>query len=246
MTVAKKSENSQPGQLTKEGTSDGAINPAFVSSFLKAGGSQRPVHDNCETVIQKVKAYFLKAEAPFPPVACTIVCLKAEKRIELYAARLDHVMVHIKSYQILSTNNRIGPRVTTASYQVPEGIYRFTNVVPAGKFHMGLPINFPNTFDRRKARESGMIAPGGRVMIHGNCVSIGGVAIGNQAIEEVSAIAAFVGLGRIKVVIAPFDLRKRSIEPAELSNLPAWTLELYDTIQRELIALKKDHWGSQE
>jgi hypothetical protein len=70
-------------------------------------------------------------------------------------------------------------------------------------------------------------------MMHGNAVSIGCVAIGDRAIEEVFTLVAETTLARTKVIIAPNDLRARGAILHDDS--PRWTAELYRAVAAALV-----------
>jgi len=75
---------------------------------------------------------------------------------------------------------------------------------------------------------------GGDIFIHGNSVSIGCLAMGDEAIEELFVLVATVGLSNVKVILAPqkemFDLS----EPVH-----AWIPELYASIRQALSEFKR-------
>lgn len=51
-------------------------------------------------------------------------------------------------------------------------------------------------------------------MIHGNAVSIGCLAMGDTAAEELFVLAARTGLRNIQVILSPIDFRKVSANPS--------------------------------
>ena len=67
-------------------------------------------------------------------------------------------------------------------------------------------------------------------MIHGSAASVGCLAMGDEAAEDLFVLAARTGLSNITVVIAPVDFRVRDLPGGELS-LPAWTDRLYASIK---------------
>jgi murein L,D-transpeptidase YafK len=119
--------------------------------------------------------------------------------------------------------------------QVPEGIYRIDGLNPNSHYHLSMKINYPNEFDLFHAWQEGRTKPGSDIFIHGSAVSIGCLAMGDEAIEELFVLAAQVGVENIKVVIAPRDPRLYPLEAD--ANLPEWTTELYSVISREIKAL---------
>ena len=77
--------------------------------------------------------------------------------------------------------------------------------------------------------------PGGDIFVHGGTLSIGCLAIGDRAIEELFVIVHRVGPPNVKVTIAPNDVRK--VNPVtDPSSVPAWVPGLYQRIQEQLQA----------
>jgi len=67
------------------------------------------------------------------------------------------------------------------------------------------------------------------IFIHGKSVSIGCLAMGDEAIEELFLLThKIIGRQSIKVTISPQDPRKETLIPPHGS--PAWTQELYHQI----------------
>jgi|GEM_PF-2225707 len=71
---------------------------------------------------------------------------------------------------------------------------------------------------------------GGDIMIHGNAVSAGCLAVGDEAAEDLFIPAADTGLPHVTVIISPVDIRKDDFSLSE----PAWTAELYAQIRAAL------------
>ncbi len=74
-------------------------------------------------------------------------------------------------------------------------------------------------------------------MIHGDDVSIGCLAMGDPAAEELFVLAALVGIEKVKVIIAPVDFRVRDLPAGLEKELPPWTSTLYERLRREVQAL---------
>lgn len=68
-------------------------------------------------------------------------------------------------------------------------------------------------------------------MIHVNSVSIGCLAMGDEAAEDLFVLAALSDTERLRIVISPTDLRQT---PAPATVAPAWLGELYQAIGDEL------------
>lgn len=185
-------------------------------------------------VRERLEPDFIRAGAAYPPDAMTIVVLKKERRVEVYAGKGAAGKL-IKTYPILAASGELGPKLKEGDYQVPEGIYRIESLNPNSLYHLALRVNYPNEFDREQARADGRTRLGGDIMIHGNRVSIGCVAIGDKAAEELFVLAAKTGPANIRAIFSPVDFRRTSAPST--SGLPAWTAELYVAIRDELVRL---------
>jgi hypothetical protein len=70
-------------------------------------------------------------------------------------------------------------------------------------------------------------------MIHGDSVSIGCLAMGDPASEDLFVLAADTGINNIKIILSPVDFRRGKTVP-HADQLPAWTQALYQTIKSNL------------
>jgi murein L,D-transpeptidase YafK len=123
--------------------------------------------------------------------------------------------------------------------QVPEGIYPIELLNPNSRFHLSLRIGYPNPFDRAKAKDEGRQRLGGDIMIHGNSVSIGCLAMGDPAAEDLFVLAADTGIKHITVILSPVDFRTGAALP-DTEKLPAWTKPLYQEIKARLAELPRE------
>ena len=102
-----------------------------------------------------------------------------------------------------------------------------------------MKLNYPNAFDLRHAKREGRSNPGSDIFIHGKRLSVGCLAMGDEAIEELFVLVAAVGKNNARVVIAPHDPRNTTL-PSSLPNAPPWLPELYGLIETEFKAFKRD------
>ena len=79
-------------------------------------------------------------------------------------------------------------------------------------------------------------------MIHGSNVSIGCLAMGDEAAEELFVLASDTGLKAISVLLTPVDFRSGKDVPKAIQR-PAWTDSLYEAIRLNLNKLPKDKAG---
>lgn len=185
------------------------------------------------SVDTRLAPLFTAAAVPYPPSKVTLIGLKQEKMLQLYAAGTDGQYRFIRSYPILAASGTPGPKLREGDAQVPEGLYRIELLNPNSRFHLSLRINYPNDFDRAQAKSEGRRNLGGDIMIHGNAVSIGCLAMGDPAAEDLFVLAARTGLRNIQVILSPVDFRVREIAKPN-ADAPPWLGQLYREIKTEL------------
>lgn len=99
-------------------------------------------------------------------------------------------------------------------------------------------INYPNSFDRQKGYMDGRKELGNNIFIHGKNLSVGCLAVGDLAIDQLFILARRVGLKNIQVIIAPNDLRYQKPSTSTFAQ-PRWLPELYKQISESLKPFKK-------
>jgi murein L,D-transpeptidase YafK len=184
-----------------------------------------------EAARKRLLPHFEAAGVPYPPARMTLVGLKSERRLELYAAGQGGPLRFIRSYPFTAASGGLGPKLRQGDNQVPEGLYRIELLNPNSLYHLSLRVNYPNAFDKARAAEEKRRDLGGDIMIHGNEVSIGCIAIGDEGIEEVFTAAAQTGIEKLSVIISPVDAR---VAPMPAAKKPAWLPGLYAQIAAEL------------
>ena len=121
--------------------------------------------------------------------------------------------------------------------QVPEGLYRIESLNPNSTYHLALRVNYPNQFDKARGKLDAREDLGCDIMIHGKDCSIGCLAMGDKAAEDLFILAAKAGIRNVSVILTPVDFRVREL-PGNMPPVPDWTPELYQQVETELIKLK--------
>jgi len=189
--------------------------------------------------VQQRLAPLLNAQSlAYPLCKMMLIGLKDEKILELHLAGTDGVYRLIKRYPILAASGKSGPKLREGDLQVPEGFYAIEFLNANSRYHLSLRVNYPNPEDRQRAKEEGRTNLGGDIMIHGKAASIGCIAIGDPAIEEVFVLAHIVGLENIGVIISPIDFRTRPMSEVNAEN-PKWLKPLYERIKTALEDFKE-------
>ena len=141
---------------------------------------------------------------------------KESRELELWV-RSECRYELFRIYEICHYSGRLGPKQKQGDHQAPEGFYHVTppRLNPVSQFHLSIDIGYPNRYDRVKGRT------GRDIMVHGNCVSIGCFAMGENNIEEIYALAdaAFRNGQRFfRVHVFPFRMTQAKL--AELRDSP--------------------------
>ncbi len=181
----------------------------------------------------RMRPNFERAGVSYPPRQLTLIGLKAERVVQIYAADAGGVERFVCVYPILAASGESGPKLREGDRQVPEGVYPIESLNPNSDFHVSLRIGYPNEFDRRQANVEGRKKLGGDIMIHGGAASIGCIAVGDEAVEEFFVLAADVGIENITVILSPVDFRDGKAVPPD-ANLPEWSKSLYEAIRARL------------
>lgn len=164
---------------------------------------------------------------PYPPPRLTLVGLKQERTLEVWGTAESGWRL-LRSYAILAASGGLGPKLRQGDLQVPEGVYRVTGFNPNSSYHLSIRVDYPNHDDRATAQAEGRKQLGGDIFIHGKAVSIGCLAIGDRAIEELYVLVADVGLARTRLLLAP------SAAPLPAAGAPPWVSRLYQRLHLEL------------
>jgi len=163
----------------------------------------------------------------WPPKSLTLVGYKEERRLDVWVS--GRKPYSLARYAVLGASGGPGPKRREGDLQVPEGIYRLTALNPLSRFHLSVRVDYPNADDVRN-----LGAPqdelGGDIYIHGSSVSVGCLAIGDQAIEELFCLVATVGLRDCEVLLMPWDLLSK---PAPAAREP-WLARRYQRLATRL------------
>lgn len=174
-----------------------------------------------------------KAGLPYPPARVRFLGLKAEKRLEVFAAADRGPWTFLAEYPIRAASGGPGPKLREGDRQVPEGLYDIPSLNPNSRFHVSLRVGYPSAGDVAQARTDGRARLGGDIMIHGGAASVGCLAMGDAAAEELFTLAA---RRRPSIAILPHDFRTGAPDPP---GQPAWMAARYRELRRLADALRR-------
>lgn len=159
-----------------------------------------------------------------------ILVFKHEGLVEVSAPGWDAPRI----YPMTATSGTLGPKLREGDRQIPEGVYRVESLNPNSLYHLSLRLDYPNAFDRARAAEDGRTGLGGDIMIHGSDRSVGCIAVGDPAIEELFCCASAVRPENVSVVIAPYDMRLGPRPDLAPASAPAWYPDLCASLRTAL------------
>jgi murein L,D-transpeptidase YafK len=185
---------------------------------------------------ERMELAFQEAGVSYPPGAVALVGIKSTRTLQVYAGASIGALIHVADYPVQGQSGTLGPKLREGDRQVPEGLYRIEGFNPNSTFYVSMRVNYPNEWDREHAEAEGRKNLGGDIYIHGQSASIGCLAMGDPAIEELFTLVADVGAENTRVIIAPVDLGESNgdfVVPDE----PSWLPSLYAEIEAALQAL---------
>ena len=167
-----------------------------------------------------------------------IRAFKEEKELELWVRRRDGGKYeHFRTWPVAALPGDLGPKLKEGDGQVPEGFYVVPprGMKPDSKYHLAFNIGYPNAYDTSLGRT------GSFIMVHGDQVSIGCLAMTDGKIEEIYTLCDAAHRGGqeyFRVHLFPFRMSPERMEKAEAEGgewLGFWKnlREGYDHFERE-------------
>jgi murein L,D-transpeptidase YafK len=179
----------------------------FKSQQLKFARVQTAIAEKGEAV----KKLFVAKNLAYPPREIFLRVFKRQGVLELWANHQGRYEL-VKEYKICAASGELGPKRKQGDNQVPEGFYSIDRFNPLSNFHLSLGVNYPNEADKILGARGNL---GGDIFIHGNCVSIGCMAITDDQIKEVYVIAVearAAGQSSIPVHIFPTRMNSQGMQ----------------------------------
>jgi murein L,D-transpeptidase YafK len=195
--------------------------PLLLVCLLPAAvGAADRVKQARENKIETLKALFKDKQLPFPPEELYLRAFKHEKVVEVWSGPKGKPLTLVRSFPICAASGELGPKRKEGDLQVPEGFYEIKSFNPTSNFHLSLEVNYPNRSDRVLSDKE---HPGGEIYLHGNCASIGCIAIQDDPIEEVYLLAYDAKVRPVRLDIFPRRLDADGVKAAEGDpNLDFW------------------------
>lgn len=164
-----------------------------------------------------------------------IRAFKSEMQMEVWLQREpDQPYELFRTYPICRASGTLGPKVKEGDEQAPEGFYTvgMNQLNPNSKFFLSFNLGYPNAYDRANKRT------GNALMVHGNCVSKGCLAMNDQNIGEIYLLveeSLKKSENTIPVHIFPFKMTEEMMNLRQYSQwYPFWQnlKEGYDVFEK--------------
>ena len=203
--------------------------------YLKIVGKKTEieVYESISSVTEnKLSSYFSKAKVPYLPEKITLIALKNERLLEIWATE-NNQNTFIHNYKFTGFSGKLGHKLKSGDNQIPEGLYELEYLNPNSSYHLSVKINYPNEYDVISAKKDGRSNLGGDIFIHGKSATIGCIPIGDENIEELFTLIYRIGLKNVRVIIAPNDMRNSN--PKYKNSDIKWLNEKYEKIKSEMV-----------
>lgn len=175
----------------------------LIAATLMTLACQAPAGDRVADArrlkLKDLRRDFGAAGLSYPPPSVYFRAFKRERILEVWVGSPSGRMKNFRTYSIRAASGDLGPKLREGDYQVPEGFYSINRFNPRSNFLLSLGLDYPNRRDRLRREPK----PGGDIFIHGNEVSIGCLAMGDDAIREIYLMARDAPQRSIPVHVFP-------------------------------------------
>ncbi|WP_026997460.1 L,D-transpeptidase family protein [Flectobacillus major] len=143
---------------------------------------------------------------------------KKEQIIEVWAKnKSSEKFTLLKTYSFCATTGNLGPKRRSGDRQMPEGFYHIDAFNPQSEYYLSFRVSYPNASDLKFADP---VNPGDNIFIHGSCLTIGCIPVGDEMIKElyILAIRAKSNGQQIPVHIFPTKLTDTNLQALQQAN----------------------------
>jgi murein L,D-transpeptidase YafK len=180
--ASSQAENAAPVYATSYTIINGTIPTAKAGTFRAEQMAKPRVKVAYEEKWDSITAKLQRMNIAIDQFQVFIRGFKEEAQLECWVKqKKDTVWKLYTTYPICAPSGEPGPKRCQGDYQVPEGFYHVSVFNPYSNFYLSLGVSYPNASDKVFACKRD---PGGAIMIHGNCVTIGCIPITDPMIKE--------------------------------------------------------------
>lgn len=168
---------------------------------------------------------------------------KKEQKFEIWAKNKgENAFKLLKTYDFCASTGILGPKRRSGDRQMPEGFYTIDAFNPTSNYYLSFRVNYPNSSDKKFADP---LNPGDNIFVHGSCISIGCIPVGDENIKEIYLLAARAKGGEQEIPIHIFpnkmtdenynSLKTEFASDATLLEFWSWLKPGYDAFEKSNI-----------
>lgn len=200
------------------GAAPDETNPSKLSQRDYASGKKRS-SDAAQRVIPRLKQQLAKKGLSVgSPVFIRVFKHSRELEVWVYS-KTTKKYVEFKNYKIYGISGRLGPKTYEGDMQAVEGFYSVGkwSLNPQSRFHLSFNLGYPNTYDKAHKRT------GHSLMVHGNRVSAGCLAMTDYNVEEIYTLCdQALKSGQKSVQVHNFPFRMTSENMKLMTGSSKW------------------------
>ncbi len=168
---------------------------------------------------------------------------KKEQKFEVWAKNKgESAFKLLKTYDFCASTGILGPKRRSGDRQMPEGFYTINAFNPTSNYYLSFRVSYPNASDKKFADQ---LNPGDNIFVHGSCISIGCIPVGDENIKEVYLLAARAKGGEQDIPIHIFPnkmtdenytaLQKEYASDATLLEFWSWLKPGFDAFEQSKV-----------
>jgi len=183
---------------------------AFTSCKEEEKGIDR-VERSKKLKSRKITQQFTKAGIDETNYEMFVQVFKLEQNVQVWARERgsNDEFKPVSRYAFCVISGELGPKRKEGDLQIPEGLYHINRFNPKSNYYLSLGLNYPNASDLILSDKE---QPGSDIFIHGGCVTIGCISIGDSWAGEIYIIAENakkLGQSKVPVYIFPYDMNEK-------------------------------------
>ena len=168
---------------------------------------------------------------------------KKEQKFEVWAKNKgENAFKLIKTYNFCASTGMLGPKRRSGDRQMPEGFYTIDAFNPISNYYLSFRVSYPNVSDKKFADA---LNPGDNIFVHGSCITIGCIPVGDENIKEIYLLAVRAKGGEQEIPMHIFpnkmtdenyaSLQSEFISEPILLEFWSWLKPVFDAFEKSNI-----------
>ncbi len=185
--------------------------PSFKQAQLKNSKVKQAYELRWDALANDMKAKKIDAD----DFDVFIRAFKQEAELEIWLKnKSSAAYTFFKTIPICATSGQLGPKRKEGDLQVPEGLYEISVFNANSDYFLAVKVNYPNASDKILAKGR----PGGDIMIHGYCCTIGCIPLQNEPVKDLYILCVEARNRRSPIRVEIYPCRLTSSKIAKLKE----------------------------